>query len=123
MVNRQSTTSETRDGLIMSVTVGRSSSKHSTNKEVEMGSREQVLEHFDYYISNVIFRNRLNCIKGSDSVRIIMTCPEALCPAWVAGVVLTCPEALCPAWVAGVVLTCPEALCPVWVAGVVLTYP
>ena len=73
MEKRQSTTSETRDGLIMSVTVGRSSSKHSTNKEVEMGSREQVLEHFDYYISNMIFRNRLNCIKGSDSVRIIMT--------------------------------------------------
>ena len=35
-------TPETRDMLIMCVTAGRRSSKHSTNKEAGMGSSEQV---------------------------------------------------------------------------------
>ena len=36
------TTPETRDELIMCVTAGGSSSKHSTNKDVGMGSSKQV---------------------------------------------------------------------------------
>ena len=43
VLNSGVTTPETRDKLIMFVTAGRSSSKHSTNKDVGIGSSKQVL--------------------------------------------------------------------------------
>ena len=42
VLNSGGTTPETRDELIMCVTAGRSSSEHPTNKDVGMGSSEQV---------------------------------------------------------------------------------
>ena len=43
VLNSDGKTPETRDELIMCVTAGRSSSKHSTNRDVGIGSSEQVL--------------------------------------------------------------------------------
>ena len=42
VLNSGGTTPETRGEFIMCVTAGRSSSKHSTNEDVGMGSSEQV---------------------------------------------------------------------------------
>ena len=42
VLNSGKTTPETRDELIMCVTAGRSSSKHSTNRDVGIGSNKQV---------------------------------------------------------------------------------
>ena len=42
VLNTGGTTPETRDELIMCVAAGRSSSKHSTNTDVGIGSSEQV---------------------------------------------------------------------------------
>ena len=73
VLNSGGTTPETRDELIMCVAAGRSSSKHSTNRGVGIGSSKQVFwSRFEYYISNMLFRNWLRCIKDSVSVRIIM---------------------------------------------------
>ena len=43
VLNSGGTTPETRGEFIMCVTAGRSSSKHSTNRDVGIGSSEQVL--------------------------------------------------------------------------------
>ena len=42
VLNSGGTTPETRGELIMCVAVGRSSSKHSTNRDIGIGSSEQV---------------------------------------------------------------------------------
>ena len=44
VLNSGGTTPETRGELIMCVTAGRSSSKHSTNRDVGIGTSEQVFE-------------------------------------------------------------------------------